>query len=230
MFLSSNKGMKHSITPKQLVSRTFNANGTWVAPNDVALVDYMEGKGQDGSAGYWYTGSLSWMLGWAYPSVTNGTLGTEDWSVLYNSVLSDVNNSNSIGTGQRTVPGWQRFHWFGPNGQKTTQSSDSYYPSGYLTRGINIVQSSGGAAASGTITYAAAQNYPQWYGYGEQYANGGSGSSSTALGRTFPGGTEASPTAPTTYFYNTTVVPGTSYNIIVPSGGYVYFYYYTATV
>lgn len=229
MFLAANKGTKNSITPKQLVSKTFNANGTWVAPNDVTLVDYMEGKGQDGSAGYWYTGMLSWMLAWAYPDSNNGTLGTEDWSVLYNSVLNDVNSSNAQGTGVRNTSGWQRFHRFGPNGQKTTQSSDYYYSS-YQTRGTTSIQSSGGAKTSGTITYADAQNYPQWYGYGEQYQYGSTGSSSTALGRTFPGGTESSPTAPTTYFYNTTVVPGTSYTITVPSGGYVYFYYYTSAI
>jgi hypothetical protein len=69
----------------------------------------------------------------------------------------------------------------------------------------------GSAKTSGPVLFS--EGFGSWEVRSFIYDPGSNGNPTTGFGLTFPGGTIASPTAPTTTFNNVTVVPGTTYTI-----------------
>lgn len=215
-----------------LTSVTFTANGTWVAPAGVSTVVSASGKGAAGVSDY-----ADVFTGQYYGLQSSGVqpnLPYAQWGAIYGTYqtgLSQVSSRSYPGYGPPsfsyfdtiyvdTSDRWVRYN-FG------TSDLSSIYVTGYSTSTV------GSPLTSGNMTYANTGIISGWAININFIAAGGTGAASTALGQTFPGGsyTGSYPNgvgnaAVITTFTNIAVTPGTSYPIVVPSGGQVTLQYY----
>jgi hypothetical protein len=219
---------------------TFTSNGTWVVPSGVGEVLVLSGGGSPGVSDYTQPDSrticavLRWPPGVTTPitytwqnlidycqgfvSTMNATSGVQAITVpsainAQNGVR--INNSN-LGDQNQTTAFGQNLIYVGGGGNASL-SFTSFPPSG--------------VSASSTITYSDTPSGGSYIGLGFlAYIYGGPGSPATALGYSFPGGVYSGgigyPSVGATY-NNIPVTPGTSYSIVVPSGGSVSITYYT---
>lgn len=203
---------------------TFTSNSTWVAPAGVSLVTTASGYGAPGETvpGAWSgTPVNGGSIAYSYESTSY--TGSPSNTPTYAEVTSTANAtlaSINLSTADRTVSFTQIRYFYNPNtnGTYVEYGSSSFRARGSATAGdgpwgntsSNLVQGLGNG----------------WYFNIERYYEGYTtvGASSTAIGRTFPGG-DGGP-AGTTTFTNVSVTPGTSYSIVVPSGGSVTLQYY----
>lgn len=155
---------------KQIITRTFTSNTTFVMPTGVTILTVASGKGAAGSPG------------------NPGT--TEKYTRIVNTQYRR-DGGTDVQTGN--VSGW-------PYG------SAQYCENVYYT------------PEQSTVYYGVQTCY-----YPSTRTVGGSspttGASASAFGKTFPGGTGGAAT--TTTYPNVAVNPGTSYSVIVPSGGLI---------
>lgn len=220
--------------PGVLTTVSFTSNGTWVAPVGVSTVVSASGKGADGvsdTIGNVYTAAY-----WATPggSAALPNAPYAQWSTIYGNYLTLLNTlaSKSYPSYAPTNPlPYYSFTTVVANdtwdNSTATFPGVAYYLTGYSTTTIGSPQ------ASGNITYAGLTGLSGWTIDVTGYVPGGAGAASTALGLTFPGGTYTGSypngvgnAATTTTFTNVAVTPGTSYPIVVPSGGVVTLQYY----
>ena len=208
---------------------TFTSSGNWVAPATTTMVQTLTGKGQDGISDT----NLQNMVGDYLAAADAGSSGSAiDWSTLYNLATSQA---SSI-VGLYTTTTYQKI-WLigsGNTGYLWSDSTGTYTPPGGVP--ITSAYATGlfpPTPTSGQILYSDLQPpNPTLNGYrvyAVSYLAGGPGANSSALGKTFPGGTYSSGTgypATAASYSNVSVVPGTSYGIIVGSGGYVTLQYY----
>lgn len=215
-----------------LTSVTFTSNGTWTAPVGVSNVVSASGKGAAGVSDYVgnVAGSQAGQIHLSAPS-TNAPYA--QWSNAYNNHLTALSQLNlsyptygpSSFTSGYVVILQSSDYWYLISGN--TANLSGTYLTGY---DVSIV---GSPQTSGNITYAGTSDLDQWVIYVYGYIAGGVGTSATALGQTFPGGSYTGTypngtgnAATTTTFTNVAVTPGTSYPIVVPSGGQVTLQYY----
>lgn len=215
-----------------LTSVTFTSNGTWTAPVGVSNVVSASGKGAAGVSDYvgQVSGSQAGQIHLEAPS-TNAPYA--QWATAYNNhltALSQLNLSYPTYGPSNFTTGYVAVlqpsdYWYLISGN--TANLSGVYLTGY---DVSIL---GSPQTSGNMTYAGTSSLDQWIIYVYGYVAGGVGASSTALGQTFPGGsyTGTYPNgtgnpATTTTFTNVAVTPGTSYPIVVPSGGQVTLQYY----
>lgn len=221
-----------SSTPRTLTSVTFTSNGTWVAPGGVDNVVSASGKGAAGVSDYVgiVTSNIAGQIHFETGLPTNPPYA--QWSNAYNNHLTALSQLNLS------------YPTYGPSNFTTgytvlLQSNDYWYLisdtanlSGVYLTGYDVTIL-GSPQTSGNITYAGTSGLDEWYIQVYGYVAGGVGASSTALGRTFPGGSYTGTypngtgnAATTTTFTNVAVTPGTSYPIVVPSGGQVTLQYF----
>lgn len=195
---------------------TFTSNGTWVAPSGVTLVNTLTGKGQDGSGPYWtdmYTadgGTLSYVERTAPAGISSSTIESRA-QAEYDKFPS----THSPGGSTVNFTYWYYF-----------VNLSLQYPRSALVRlksGFPKIKTGNGWGS--TYTTPPANDTAYDIGNMEEYVGGSNGANSSALGYTFPGGAEV-PANPLTYT-NVAVTSGSSYSIIVPSGGYVTLQYYS---
>lgn len=222
-----------SSTPRTLTSVTFTSNGTWVAPGGVDNVVSASGKGAAGVSDYVGNVAIS-QAGQAHFSsglATNPPYA--QWSNAYGNHLTALSQLNlsyptygpSNFTNGYVVVLQSTDYWYAISGNTTNLSGT--YLTGY---DVFII---GSPQTSGNITYAGTGDIDQWFISVYGYVAGGVGTPSTALGQTFPGGSYTGTypngtgnAATTTTFTNVAVTPGTSYPIVVPSGGQVTLQYF----
>lgn len=214
-----------------LTSVTFTSNGTWVAPAGVSTVVSASGKGAAGVSDYGdSTGGL-------YCAVQTGSAANApyaQWGTAYASyqtALSQISGPSYPGYGPSTFLDFDAF-FIDPSDRwgriNSTTNLSGIYVTGYSNYTV------GSPPTSGNITYAGIGGTISGWGITVNIiAAGGTGAASTALGQTFPGGsyTGSYPNgvgnaAVTTTYTNIAVTPGTSYSIVVPSGGEVTLQYY----
>ncbi len=175
---------------------------------------------------------------------SGGTVGTYDWSFIYNGLQSWISflNTGTPGTRSAAPVGRSFSNRYIIYSDNTFQGavqdvpaagSDGFAPQ-YFQIGTGVDASGFSVPSSGTITYANTPTGPfnrsVAAGFNPVYL-GGDGTASTGVGKTFPGGTYDFPTgtggpAPTTTFNNVTVTPSSSYSIVVPSGGQIAISFY----
>jgi hypothetical protein len=203
---------------------TFTSNGTWTAPAGVSLVTTASGYGGETVPGAWSgTPVNGGFVAYSYendnfPGSPSNTPTYAEVTSTANATLASINSS----TGDRTISFTVIVYDYNPN---TNGTSVSYGSSSYRARGA--ATSDGGASTWGNTSSNLVQGLGAgWYFNIERYYEGytTTGASSTAIGRTFPGG-DGGPAGTTTYT-NVSVTPGTSYSIVVPSGGSVTLQYY----
>ena len=215
-----------------LTSVTFTSNGTWVAPVGVSNVVSASGKGAAGVSDY--PGTFSGQYYGLQSSGTQPNAPFAQWGTIYNSYqagLAQLAGRSYPGYGPSvfsyfdtiyvdTSDRWIRYN-FG------TSDLSSAYVTGYSTSSV------GSPSTSGNMTYANTGVISGWAININIIEAGGTGAAATALGQTFPGGsyTGSYPNgvgnaAVTTTYTNIAVTPGTSYSIVVPSGGEVTLQYY----
>lgn len=200
------------------ITETFTANATWVAPATTNKIFKIEGSGRAGTApGYNLTHTVN-IFSLTYreeDGAGTGSGGYITWDSLQSYVATAMSNINDSGY---TVCNRVTITFY--NGPTTTKhfATPSSTP---INPGRQAVSSAdvsyiGTAWSTGTISGNGSANITYRY-----LDSGSNGAAATGFGRSFPGGTSASPTPPITTFTNVTVTPGTSYPIVVPTGGYV---------
>lgn len=218
--------------PGVLTTVSFTSNGTWVAPAGVSTVVSASGKGANGVSDYvgLVATNIAGQIHFETGLPTNPPYA--QWSNAYNNHLTALSQLNLS------------YPTYGPSNFTTgytvlLQSNDYWYLisgtanlSGVYLTGYDVTVL-GSPQTSGNITYAGTGGLDEWYIEVYGYVAGGAGAASTALGLTFPGGTYTGSypngvgnAATTTTFTNVAVTPGTSYPIVVPSGGVVTLQYY----
>lgn len=216
-----------------LTSVTFTANGNWIAPASTTSVVTASGKGAAG-----VSDAVGTVYRALYVAITGSpnppTAPYAQWSTLYNNYSALLNTlaskfypsyapTNSLPYGSFTYVATNDT-W---SNDTFTFVGNAYYLTGYGTYTL------GSPSTSGNITYSSLSGVDGWGIDAYGYVPGGVGASSTALGKSFPGGayTGTYPNgtgqpATTTTFTNIAVTPGASYPIVVPSGGFVTLEYY----
>lgn len=216
-----------------LTTVSFTSNSTWVAPSGVDLVVSAAGKGSAGISDYEGQVAGRQFTAWGFDTPFNVNAPYAQWANIYNSyatVFSQLNLSYPSYGPSALATDYLVFlsandYWgaitFSPTDLSTT-----------LLTSYNVVVS-GSPKTSGNITYSSLSGIEGWSVYIYGYVRGSAGTASTALGKTFPGGTytgtypnAVGSAASTTTFTNVAVTPGTSYPIVVPSGGQVTLQYY----
>jgi hypothetical protein len=215
------------------VIQTFTSNATWVAPAGITGVN-ISGSGSPAVSDYsLYNYEVSFHTGGQGGSGTNPPFA--QWGTLYGTALtsSSVLAGNS-GTNQLTFVTFQ--YVVDASNQWRILGSPSGQPITLWVvgsgGGISVLR--GSPPTSGDMTYASASGTPGWVVKADEIRIEGSvGVASTGLSKTFPGGTLSgtvpyrTAVAPTPLsFAGVAVVPGTSYPIVVPSGGVVTISYY----
>ena len=210
---------------------TFTSNGSWVCPAGVTSLIYLRAKGQDGTSDY----NVNAQARYQYFRAGGGSGAFPpfaDWSQVYDPMIADY---NSLG-----VPGFQgpsaetrttALTLFPDNTYNYSQSSPTNW-NGYYFNSKSI-GTDGTPQTSGTIIYNTSPT-SFWLLNFQYVAFGSAGANTTAFGYTFSGGVltgtypnqNGFPATVTTYT-SVSVTPGTTYNFVVPSGGYVEFAYYT---
>ena len=209
-------------------SVTFTSNGTWVAPagvTSIAVFGYGSPAVSDTqSTGYF--GVISYAV--AVSSSTGTNPPYLDWSTVRAGLDAAINAvASNSGTNYLSL----QKSWF------LVYPDDSWrefidYTSVWIVGSSYGVRNIG-TVGSGNITHAGLVPGVNGYGLEATYRIlGSTGSNASAFGTTIPGGTltgtEPYRTAvtPAGTSFNTTVTPGASYPIVVPSGGSVTIQYY----
>lgn len=203
---------------------TFTSNSTWVAPAGVSLVTTASGYGAPGETvpGSWSGGLVNGgFVAYSYentnfPGSPSNTPTYAEVTSTANATLASINSSSA----DRTVSYTVIVYDYNPN---TDGTSVSYFTTSYRARGLASAWIGPWDNTSNNLVKGVGNG---WYIQIERYYEGYTtqGASSTAIGRTFPGG-DGGPAGTTTYT-NVSVTPGTSYSIVVPSGGSVTLQYY----
>ena len=227
-------GLTNEVAPviPNLQTKTFTSNSNWIAPATTTSLVSLTGKGQDQIPSY----AFDLGVGEYYVNAPGGS-GTNppylDWSTVYGYATS----MRSLYTS-----------YIGINGPNNTSIVNDYFAFVYSNDSWNIQNFSTGTntslytvnsvrienfsayspPTSGNITYSSIVGLGPigWVVIANLNAPPTNGSSSSAFGYTFPGGTSSSPTAPTLTYSNVPVTPGVSYAITVPSGGSITIQYY----
>lgn len=211
--------------------QVFTSSGSWTCPAGVTSLIYVKGKGQDGTSDYPVDRNYRYNL-FKAGTGTGANPAFADWSQIYDPMLADYNSLTTgaiQGGGAATKTTNLTVY---PNSSWTYTESAPVSWSGFYINSKSI-GSDGGPQTSGTIVYAAV--FTSFWVIQMQYvAFGSAGSDTTGFGYTFSGGAlsgsypNQSGAAATPVTYNSvSVTPGTTYNFVVPSGGYVEFAYYT---
>lgn len=214
-------GATNPVLPPVLTTTTFTSSGNWVAPISVASVAVASGYGQNGSPI-----TLDYIIqyftsDWPGPGLTNPPYAS--WSNIWLDILGTRGEFlNKIGT-------------YGPSGIVTSQRTYVGTDSSWRIE-TNVDSFTNVIINSVTFPYVYAGNpqttgdifagvgYNAWAITVNYTIPGFQGASSTALGKTFPGGNGGP--ASTTTFTNIPVTPGVSYPIQVAAGGSVTLQYY----
>lgn len=220
--------------PKTLTTETFTANGTWVAPVGVGMVAVLSGKGSAGVSDYTTARNLQYFANRSTGSYPNPPFA--NWSTLYSDQQNEIAALNAFGPYPKYGNGYISNYVSILTGNTTTnywlyQPFTSELFVGKIMTGT--ITPGATAPSSGNIdftTLTVSLGFTIAVGYIE---DGGPGTAATALGQTFPGGTYTgtypnavgNPAVTTTYT-NISVTPGTSYSIVVPSGGQVQISYF----
>jgi hypothetical protein len=215
MFSAASK----SASGGKLITETFTSNTTWVAPAGVSVLRTMSGFG--GAA----TPDTPVRAGVTFSSVGSAASTFPEppfaqWSYLY-STMTGAAATVAGGSGVRLVllPKLLVTVGLGDTWSNNLTSENIWINGTY-----NNVYATGGALTSGNITYPTAS--AAWVLEVDTYSFGSNGPATTAVGKTFPGGTLGgsvplrTAVAPvTTTFTGVAVTPGVSYSFVIPSGG-----------
>lgn len=210
------------VASPRLRTATFTSSTTWVAPAATNLITTASGYGGPATADY-YAPSIGVATAAA---TTSSYLGAPNppygqWSDLY-AVVTAAGNTIASNSGLNKRSFASLYYDVGPDDRYSTLNL--YYDHWITGNTYSIVPFIGSPKTSGNVLYSDGTAF--WVVYTAGYVLGSDGLSTTAFGRTFPGGTlsGSEPTrttvAPTTTnFTNVAVTPGASYSIVVPSGG-----------
>jgi hypothetical protein len=219
-----------SASSSNFVVQTFTANTTWVAPATVTKV--LNASGYGGAASPDTASSAFAYVGTAAPGGGGTNPPYAQWGDLYSEALSALSaiQSNS-GTNLISFP--RRTYFVNPN-EFWRVSITTFYNIWVVGDSGSIADFNGPTPTSGDMTYASVSGSPGWIVTANNTRSlGSNGPAATAFGNTFPGGTLGGTipyrtvVAPVvTTYTNIAVTPGTSYPIVVPSGGSITLIYY----
>lgn len=206
-----------SASAGKLITQTFTADTTWVAPTITNNLISAVGQGAAGAAGYWSTlnsigGFVSGTSDCSTPTVYGPSL---DYSVPYGqaqSIQTYVSGWNMTG---QTVSFTRTYIYYWCNTASEWRVQDITFNG--TVRRIGTVGLVGSMPSSGAVPTPPGTSKDAFCTNLEYYTEPSTGASTTGFGKDFPGGT-GGPASPTTY-NNVAVTPGASYSIIVPSGG-----------
>lgn len=202
----------------QLVTKTFTSNQSFTVPFGVSSID-MSGKGADGTASYSST-RTAYAQGDVVTGHLNGTgniSGAYSWSDFQDlsSRVAQVNGGGSGNFSYAIYDGYLNTNTYTLGSAQTTYS-------GAIPGTASMVTSPGwhvsGAVLGSDYGFSQVQ-YTQAY-----TVPATTGADSTGFGKTFPGGVGGA--ASTVSFTNVAVTSGSSYNVVVPSGGSITISYY----
>lgn len=207
---------------RRLVEAAFYANGTWIAPATTTQIEYVVGRGQDGTPGGVTAASVvvaivNWLVGGSGPFS-----GVVDWSSpqgAANTALAAINAGGSVAWTEYQVGQYD-------NGTYILGSYPGTY--GSVQPGTASLSYTAGWQSSGPITGGVNPGSQQgWYAtvnFTYVASSSTTGADATAFGCTFPGGI-AGPATPAVFF-TIPVTPGASYSIVAPPGAVIAFNYF----
>lgn len=221
-------GATNPVLPPVLTTTTFTSSGNWIAPLSVASVASIYGYGQNGSpqpytdtTQYWalplpisqsYSPYAQWGELWGQANFARNTLIASIGGYGPSSVLTSYEFYIDSTTGATANT------WSVPNANASDYS-------GLIVNSVGAITTQGYTQTSGNILANTLTFGVNGFNFDINFTIPGfQGSSSTGLGKTFPGGNGT--TAPLTSFSNVAVTPGVSYPISVAPGGSVTLQYY----
>lgn len=211
----------------------FTSSGSWVCPAGITNLIYARGKGQDATSDTPSTYPRSYTA-FGVGVGTGANPAPADWSTLYGDATANYSQI-SVGTISGPTALYSSNVSVYPGGSWNYGASGNLDLDGYYISYLSPLSASGSAATSGTINYSGGTfEYGRWSFAVTRINYGSAGENTTGFGYTFSGGSlvgtypdqVGNPATVTTYT-NVSVTPGTTYNFVVPSGGYVEFAYYT---
>ncbi|UOD28787.1 hypothetical protein INH39_25600 [Massilia violaceinigra] len=203
---------------RRLVQFLANTSTTWVAPLTTNRLEQLLGRGENGSAGGTVSTSRSvtyvaWLIGGS-----GSNSGTADWSAAQaaaNSAFSAINAGGSVSWNEVQI------------GQ---YNNGTYSQFGNIQSTSNVVAGSAsmtftpGWQSSGPITGGGSQlGWSATVNFDYVATGQTNGAAATGFGYTFAGGVGIP--AENIFHYNVPVIPGNSYNLVVPPGGAFIFSY-----
>ncbi|MDQ1920554.1 hypothetical protein [Massilia pseudoviolaceinigra] len=201
------------------MTATFTSSGTWTAPGSTTMVDSLVGKGSDGGAAPVLSASAVVATVFWYVGSGGANAGFYDWTSATNTAVSQRNAINAGGSPSYT------FYNVGQFSNSTyTVTTAGRSESGVIAGSATISYESGWQSSGNISGGGSNQNWSATVSW-NYLGSPTNGSNSTAFGYTFTGGISGG-VAPTSTYYNITVIPGNGYSIVVPPGGSVTINYY----
>lgn len=225
----------------KLVTVTFTSNTNWYAPSNVTNIITLVGKGQNAVSDYT---TPNQPVSWCHISniSISFSTGIDPRTYSYDSVYSTfiTGRLSAVNTGSGVITVARRSWYssiyntgnFGGAGDIGSPSVD-FFLSGTQTyvAGTGSVQNPGGQFLTpyvwptGTqMGYQAGKSSQGAMVVATAYTYGNAGANTTGFGYTFNGGTYVAPTgnpATPVTINNLSVTPGTTYPLVIPSGGYI---------
>lgn len=206
--------------PPVLTTTTFTSSGNWIAPLSVTSIATLSGTGQNGSpvplgiTCYYNTDNSN-------TSLPNPAYAF--WQDIYGTAVT-YRNIAIAAIGSFGPSNFLRDFVVNVGPGDTWNEVNTFFDlSPYIVTGVgDIFALAGSPQTTGPIYYP--PGYNVWAFVLNFQTPGFQGSSSTAIGKTFPGGNGT--TSPTTTFTDVAVTPGVSYPISVAPGGSVTLQYY----
>jgi hypothetical protein len=214
---------------RKLVTQTFTSNTSFVAPGFLTQLETAVGIGSVAVADTATSGVVA--DHYATTAVSQPTPPYLLWQTI--DAGADASAASiAANSGTNLINMNSKFYFVGPADDYSffTSPAATWIVGNSFTKNIlgshpttgNVLNSQ--ISAGGNFGWTVSANY---------IALGSAGTATTGFGRTFPGGTLTGTTpfrtavAPsTTTFTNVAITPGTTYNIVVPSGGSLTITYY----
>lgn len=197
---------------RDLVTETFNADATWVAPASVSSLASVVGHGVNGTAGTTTARSAT-----CVSVVYGGTGWANSGYVLWSEANGSAQSAKSTLDGSVDGSFSKVTVFQGTDNTYATTSNPVSFSNassgGTLSYGGSWAYS-GSINASGSATVSWTQTTP-----------GSAGAAATGFSYSFAGGA-AGAVAPSATYNNVAVTPGASYNVVVPTGATIQISYY----
>lgn len=214
-----------------LVTQTFTANATWVAPATTSSIVTLNGKGQDGAAAvaaYYDIGPqrsehVAAIIGansQPNPFTTTNTPGAWDWGYSQSDASTVAATLNAGGSGSFYISTIYQY---------ATDYHIGYSPityTGSVPGSATITTSSRWKVSGAVVDGDSGYSVVTWYEYGTYHAatSASNGSNTTGFGFTFAGGTGGAATPATQSAV--AVTPLSSYSLVIPAGGSITITYF----
>tara|TARA_B110000908_G_C10215883_1_gene432797 strand:+ start:588 stop:1256 length:669 start_codon:yes stop_codon:yes gene_type:complete len=201
---------------KEVVTETFTADTTWVAPSGATNISTLYGIGADGEAAAWKNMGAVGNVVTSSGGCTGSTFGaTLDYSTPYNATLVLQNAAQSWNTTGQTLSNFARLTFYRWCAAESEWRTSTIY-SNHSVRRTGTVGLISNMPTSGTVPTSSIPYSFVHLTHIQYFDSANTGASTTGFGFTFVGGSIVASGVTHT---NVPVTAGASYSLVVPAGG-----------